>query len=120
MRSARAESTGASKRYRLPLFALIALLAQPAAALDAADLGRLVGFTIVAYTSVKGEYAGAAAKAPVELENGMAFQLSATFSTYAYRPRAVVFAKSENSPAGNTTTYRLLVENELYEAKRIR
>lgn len=110
------------------LLVLAFLWSQSSAALEADDLGGLVGFTIIASSSVKGEYAGVGPAAPVELDNGMIFELSTGFSTYTYRPRAIVFGKANadaaaqrsGDAAGQSMVYKLLVGNNLYEARRLR
>jgi hypothetical protein len=98
---------------------VVTLLPRPALALlEASDFSSMVGFSVVAYTRVKGDYYGTDPARPVELDNGMVFAFPAPFSTYAYRPYAVVF---ERSPAkGAATAYKLLIQDRLYDAKRLK
>jgi hypothetical protein len=103
-------------------------LPQSSSALDAEDLGGLVGFTIAAYTTVRGDYAGAAPRTPIALDNGMVFEFSTGFSSYSYRPRAIVFAKKpsdkESGKSGNASgspvVYKVLIEDRLYDGRRVR
>jgi len=103
-------------------------LSIPAHALDASDFTDLVGFTVVASSRVKGDYFGAEAGRPVVLDNGMSFSFSVRFSTYSYRPVAVVFARlpREALPAPgaqadvSASAYKLLVQDRIYDATRLR
>jgi len=97
-------------------------------ALDAEDFGGLVGFTIIAYTSVKGEYTGVAPRTSIALDNGMVFEFSTGFSTYTYRPKAILFAKTlsdkesgrSGDASGSPMVYKVLIEDKLYDGRRVR
>lgn len=108
------------------VLAFLVLLPRPSSALDAEDLGGLVGFTIIAYTTVKGDYAGVAPRTPIALDNGMVFEFSTGFSSYTYRPKAIVFAPSDKdsgrsrSAAGSPVVYKVLIEDRLYDGRRVR
>jgi len=81
----------------------------------------LLGFTVVATSRLKGDYYGAMPGKPIVLENGMRFSFSVPFSTYSYRPAAVVFARVAGADEGSApaAAYRLLVQDRFYSARRI-
>ncbi len=106
------------------LFALVCLgLVNPVAlALDASDFSDLVGFTVIASSRLKGDYYDARPGNPIVLENGMKFSFAVPFSSYSYRPPAVVFARLPASSAeasGAASIYKVLVLDRLYGARRI-
>jgi hypothetical protein len=118
-------------RHRRLLLALVCILwfSSPARALDANDFAGLVGFTVVASSQVKGDYYGAEAGKPIMLDNGMSFNFSVRFSTYSYRPLAVVFAKlqgetekarNEQNTVLSASAYKVLVQDRIYDASRAR
>ena len=116
----------ASKRagFCSRLIALLCLgtFSSGAIALDAGDFADLVGFTVVASSRLKGDYYGAAPGNPIVLENGMRFSFSVPFSTYSYRPAAVVFARLDAARAGEAPSpgaYKVLVQDKFYSARRI-
>ncbi len=116
----------ASRRTRLAAkliaIACLCLVGADASALEASDFADLVGFTIVAASRLKGDYFGAAPGNPIVLENGMRFSFSVPFSTYSYRPPAVVFARLEtsgNAGPSEAGAYKVLVQDRLYSARRI-
>ena len=98
--------------------AFVLLLPGLASALDASDFAPLVGYAVVATSKLRGDYYGVDPGRPIELENGMAFTLESRFSTYSYRPVAVVFARSRNGE--KESAYKLLVQERIYDAKRVR
>ena len=115
----------ASKRARRSgqLIALLCLCASThAIALDASDFADLVGFTVVASSRLKGDYYGAEPGKPIVMENGMKFTFTVAFSTYSYRPAAVVFARLEGTSTADeraAAAYKVLVQDRLYSARRI-
>ena len=100
--------------------ALMICLSPVASAVDATDLGGLVGFTVVAATRVMGDYYGVEPGKPVLMENGMVFSFAKPFSTYTYRSSAVVFAKTEAKTEEKIAGYKLVVGDRLYDATRIK
>lgn len=84
--------------------------------LNGDTLARLVGYTIVASSNVKGDFEGADYDKPVALDNGMIFEFTEYSYTYSYRPTAVVLAKAVQS----FTIYKLIVDDEIYDVRRVR
>jgi hypothetical protein len=95
------------------------------------DLADLLGYTIVAVSTVAGDFEGADFDKPVKLENGMVFEFSTYSYTYSYRPRAAVLARNftqeeltkmgvKQLPAGSVTLYKLLIRDRSYSVRRIR
>jgi len=98
---------------------------------DADDFTELVGYTIIAVSNVRGDFEGADFDKPVGLDNGMIFEFTTYSYTYAYRPTAVVFARrigpeelqgqgGPKAPGRAVTFYKLLVEDEIYDVRRVR
>jgi hypothetical protein len=105
----------------LLLTGVVLLRPLPASALEASDFTQLVGYTVVASAKLRGDYYGVDPGRPIELDNGMAFALEARFSTFSYRPSAVVFARAPQKAATKEPTeYKLLVQDRIYDAKRIK
>jgi hypothetical protein len=99
--------------------------------LDADSFTDLVGYTIVAASTVKGDFEGCDYDKLIGLDNGMIFECSEYNYSYAYRPTAIVFARtystddfrklgSKTIPSGPITLYKILVDDELYEVRRRR
>lgn len=100
-------------------------------ALDADDFSELVGFTIVATTNVTGDFEGADFDKQVALDNGMIFTFSTYSYTYSYRPSAVILARTftidemrhlgvKPLPTQPITTYKLIIDDEIYDVRRVR
>jgi len=109
------------------LAAAVSLLtiAAPANALDSDDLSDLLGYTMVAHTNVRGDFEGADYGKPVALDNGWIFEFTEYNYNYSYRPSVAVFAKSVSfkPPSGverQLTIYKLVIDDTIYGAKRIR
>ena len=93
-------------------------------------LSELVGYTIIAASNVRGDFEGASTDKPVKLDNGMVFEFTEDEYAYSYRPSAVVFArvisieelsKLLKKPATRPITpYKLVVEDEIYDVRRIK
>ncbi|OGF05538.1 MAG: hypothetical protein A2W00_01760 [Candidatus Eisenbacteria bacterium RBG_16_71_46] len=108
------------------------LIAAPAAfALDADDLGDLLGYTIIAFTHVDGDFEGAEYGKVVQLENRMVFEFHEYNYSYSYRPSVAVFAQHvssadmlsagiKNPPSAGTTLYKLIIDDEVYDVGRMR
>lgn len=103
----------------------------PLQALEADDFTDLEGFTIIEVTTVEGDFEGADFDKPVLLDNGMIFEFTEYNYTYSYRPTVVIFArifsieelrrlKLRSTPTKPITLYKLLIEDELYDASRVR
>jgi len=99
--------------------------------LDADALAGLVGYTIVAASTVAGEFEGADFDKLVKLDNGMVFEFQEYSYTYSYRPTAVVLARTYSLeemrqwklkavPTRPMTRYKLVVEDEIYDVVRVR
>ena len=87
---------------------------------DASDLTDLVGYTAIASASVPGEFEGADFDKTVKLDNGMIFEFLEYNYTYSYYPDVVVFAKSATYRGRELLLYKLLIEDQLYDAMRLR
>ncbi|ULH14025.1 hypothetical protein MF271_00665 (plasmid) [Deinococcus sp. KNUC1210] len=113
---------------RATLGVLVSLLLTTAIATP--EFPELSGFSQVTSTYVDGEFEGADFDKPLELENGMAFQFTTYYYTYAYRPRVDVFkrvysvaelkALKVKNVSTAVTLYKLLIGNHVYSAFRIR
>ena len=108
-----------------------AVFAPLAIALDAGDFGEVEGYTVIDTTQVDGEFEGADFDRPVILKNGMVFRFTEYSYSYAYSPDVVVFAQHhsaedlrrigvKSSPPKGFTTYKLLIDDEFYDANRVR
>jgi hypothetical protein len=87
---------------------------------DATELQEIVGYTAVTSSNVSGEFEGADFDKPVRLDNGMIFEFTEYSYTYSYRPDVIVFARSVTYQGRAMTLYKLLIEDELYDAIRVR
>ena len=97
----------------------------PAKALDSNDLSDILGFTMMAHTNVRGDFEGADYDKPVALDNGWIFEFTEYNYNYSYRPSVAVFAKrvSFKPPSGverQLTIYKLVIDDTIYDARRIR
>jgi hypothetical protein len=110
---------------------LLAVLATPAAALDSDDLEELLGYTMIAHTNVDGEFEGVDFGKVIALENGMVFEFNEFNYTYAYRPSVAIFAMKVTADEiqkfglgdkikGPLTLYKLVIDDEIYDASRVR
>lgn len=102
-----------------------------ARALDVDDLAELVGYTMVAFSNVRGDFEGADFDKPVALDNRMVFEFTTYNYAYAYRPAVAVFARTltpeeiqrfggKNIPKKPITLYKLVIEDDVYDVRRIR
>lgn len=100
-------------------------------ALDAGDFDEVEGYTVIDITQVDGEFEGADFDRPVILGNGMIFRFTEYSYSYSYRPDVVVFARHhsaddlkrigiKNPPMNGLTTYKLLIDDNFYDANRVR
>jgi hypothetical protein len=78
-------------------------------------LRKLEGYTIIAVTSVDGEFQGCDYGRVIRLRNGSAFRCSSYGYIYAYSPDAIVFAKVTSIQGRSLATIKLLVEGELFD-----
>jgi hypothetical protein len=108
-----------SRRFAI-LGLCLALVATGLPALDANDFSSLVGYTIVAVTAVDGDFEGAEYGKLVQLQNGMAFRFDEYNYSYAYQPDVVVFAKQVTAGPRSVVLYKLLIDDEMYAAHRVR
>jgi len=91
-----------------------------AAGCDASDLSEIVGYTATASSNVTGEFEGADFDKPVKLDNGMIFEFTEYHYSYSYRPDVIVFAQSVTYEGRSMTLYKLFIDDELYDATRVR
>jgi hypothetical protein len=88
------------------------------------NFSELVGYTMVGQSTVVGEFEGAAFDKLIELDNGMIFKFNEYSYTYSYRPDVDIFAKSysikTNSVLNEVVLCKLLINNEIYDAYRVK
>src|SRR5467141_5475559 len=87
---------------------------------DASELDEIVGYTAITSSNVSGEFEGADFDKPVKLDNGMIFEFTEYSYSYSYRPEVIVFAETVTYQGRDVTLYKLLIEDDLYDARRIR
>jgi hypothetical protein len=87
---------------------------------DASDLSQIVGYTAITSTNVVGDFEGADYDKSVKLDNGMIFEFTEYNYAYSYRPDVIVFARAVTLQGRSVTVYKLMVEDELYDARRVR
>lgn len=72
------------------------------------------GYTILADTYVDGEFEGA--DKPVKLSNGMIFELTTYHYQYSYHPEAIVLGTIFRG----YRLYKIIIDDEIYSATRLR
>lgn len=87
---------------------------------SASDLEEIVGFTATASTNVAGDFEGADPDKPVKLDNGMIFEFTEYQYNYSYRPDVIVFARQTTFEGRTMVLYKLLIDEDLYDATRVR
>lgn len=113
------------------LTGIVLTVAPVAVAFDADDLSDLLGYTMVAFTNVDGEFEGAEYGKLLQLENHMVFEFHEYNYSYSYRPSVAVFANHvsagdmlkagvKSSPSGGRTFYKLVIDDEIYDVGRVR
>ena len=83
------------------------------------DICDLDGYTMISCTNVDGEFEGDSGDI-VKLWDGMKFELEDSHYNYAYSPDVGVFAKKIDFQGKSFISYKLLVEDEIYDASRIK
>ena len=97
---------------------LLAVSALSLPALEADDLSEVVGHFVVETTNVSGTFDGAEHGKVVKLDNGQIFEF--TEYSYAYRPDVAIFAKKFSYRGSGVILYKLLIDDEFYDARRVR
>ncbi len=87
---------------------------------DASDLDEIVGYTAITSTQVEDDFEGADFGKRVSLDNGMIFVFNEYSYTYSYRPDVIIFAKAVTYQGRALTIYKLLIDDDLYDAIRAR
>ena len=87
--------------------------------IDASELCDLEGYTIIECTSAEGDVEGDYGEL-VKLYNGMIFELEDSHYTYSYDPDVVIFAKLFKPEGKEYIFYKLVIDDEIYDASRIR
>ncbi|WP_139260704.1 hypothetical protein [Duganella sacchari] len=82
-------------------------------------LRKMEGYTIVAVTSVDGEFQGCDFGRVIKLLNGMSYKCSSYSYTYAYSPDAIVFAKANAYQGKSLATIKLLIEGEIFDMEPV-
>jgi hypothetical protein len=120
---------GAVPMKRLIFLTSLLLTLQTArASIYSIVLGRLVGYTILAATTAKGQFNGNLHDHLVTLENGWVFRIKEYTFVYASDPDVVVLAKNftpdDLRKMGIATTvsftvWKLIFDNEVLDAERV-
>jgi hypothetical protein len=84
-----------------------------------ADIWSLDGYTMIRCIPAEGEFTGEAGDI-VELINGMKFELISSQYNYSFGPDVGVFVKSLPLQGKEYLSYKLLIEDEIYGASRIK
>jgi hypothetical protein len=91
----------------------------PAFALDASDFSDLEGWTVAAVTTVRGDFEGCDFDKRIPFDNGWVLTCSEYSYSYAYRPDAVIFAKSVDLRGRAYWMVKVLIEDEFYEMQPV-
>lgn len=84
-------------------------------AFDADDFRELIGYMVLDVTKVSGEFNGADYGKRIKLDNGQVYEFRTYSYSYAYRPTAVVFVTIYNG----VYLYKLLIEDKIYDVKKV-
>ena len=71
-------------------------------------------------SNVAGDFEGADFDKQVRLDNGMNFEFSENNYSYSYRPEVVILSRTAINQGRSVTIYKLLIDDELYDATRLR
>jgi len=82
-------------------------------------LRRMEGWTIVKVGTVRGEFEGCEHDRLIEFDDGTILRCSSYGYRYAYRPDAVVFAKSSSVNGTPFTMVKMLVEDDVYDMQPV-
>jgi hypothetical protein len=83
------------------------------------DICDLDGYTMIACTSAEGEVEGESGEI-IKLYNGMIFELEDYNYNYSYSPDVGIFARELSLSGKEVVVYKLVIEDEIYDASRIR
>jgi len=83
------------------------------------DICELDGYTMIGCTSAEGEVNGESGEI-IKLYNGMIFELNDYNYNYSYSPEVGIFAKKLDYQGKGFILYKLIIEDEIYDASRIR
>jgi len=83
------------------------------------DFCSLVGWTIIGCSSADGDFEGESGDI-VKLYNVMLFELDEDEYQYAYLPTVVILAKAIKYKEKDLVLCELIIEDEIYDASRIR
>jgi hypothetical protein len=98
----------------------LVLVTSAFAGLKARDFRKLVGYTVIEITNVVGNFDGADFDKVVALDNGMVFMFNEYNYSYAYRPDVVILAKKVTIGKDSALLWMLIIEDELYDATRVK
>ncbi len=107
--------------FVLPLFFCIYLHLNPSgkSSWRLTDICDLDGYTMITCSRIDGEFRGQAGDI-VKLYNGWIFELITFSYNFSFHPQVGVFAKRLEIGSNQLVIYKLLVEDEIYSALRIR
>jgi len=83
------------------------------------DVCELEGYTMIDCSRVDGEFEGEDGDI-VKLYNGWIFELDSYDYNYAYNPEIGIFARQLKYQDKSFTVYKLLIEDAIYSASRLR
>lgn len=106
------------KRLLLPSIFLVA--SASSMAIDASDFDDLLGYTIVAVTQVQDEFEGCDHDKRIRFDNGWTLTCAEYSYSYAYRPDAVIFAKSFPFKGATYWMLKALIDDEFYDMEPVR
>lgn len=84
------------------------------------DICDLVGYTCLDCSNVVGDFEGADFDKLVKLDNGMIFEFNEYNYSYSYRPEVAVFSREISYQKKDMVIYKLIIEDEIYDAFRVR
>jgi hypothetical protein len=110
--------------------AVLACLAGSCFAIDTSELSSLLGYTIIAATNAHGDFEGADAGKVIKLGNGWIFEFTSYNYDYAFEPDVIVLARDVSpdefrkmgvkAPPAPIRFYKLIIEDEIYDVRRVR
>ena len=83
------------------------------------DICDLDGYTMIGCSSTEGEVNGESGEI-IKLYNGMIFELNDYHYNYSYSPDVGIFATKFDYQGKSHLMYKLVIEDEIYDAGRIR
>ena len=83
------------------------------------DSEELVGFEVIDNSTVEGDFEGSDFDEIVSLDNGMKFSFNDYNYNYSYRPDVVILAKKTMFKGYELLSWKLIIEEEIYDVDRV-